>query len=423
MEFSRKSTMGSTPGTSRGDSPPRSTHDHHARQMSSLSYGGRPPSAQGSVRPSTSRSIRSIRLGGSLGLNSDITVESRPLTQQGLMTLKSNGQGPGRQVQDKSYYLSKLRTRKQELQAEIDIMNDEIDRLQKREPANVYLEQKQNSLNEEVISLKSLLADYNVVKEKVAAGVELDELKEELRSAKEKNEAVVKKVARLFNDRTRKEQSYKAAEEKIQFLEAEIRRRIDDEAPEIKARYVELQEDACRVAAEVERLELETQDITGSSHALEQDLRPAPPAKQKAVMLIEQLLNAEVELNRLKAEEVPNVQLSPEEARGAMLLKMRQNNAEIAKAEEKIKQVEDEVKNYEEKIAEADNSLSELKGGRAEKFLEMQRKERKMQAFIDSFDTMKHEHEEAARLVHQRIVQLLRQTNQWLKSANKNWIS
>nr|PNR52880.1 hypothetical protein PHYPA_009255 [Physcomitrium patens] len=129
-------------------------------------------------------------------------------------------------------------------------------------------------------------------------------------------------------------------------------------------------------------------------------------------MLIEQLLNAEVELNRLKAEEVPNVQLSPEEARGAMLLKMRQNNAEIAKAEEKIKQVEDEVKNYEEKIAEADNSLSELKGGRAEKFLEMQRKERKMQAFIDSFDTMKHEHEEAARLVHQRIVQLLRQTNQ-----------
>lgn len=93
----------------------------------------------------------------------------------------------------------------------------------------------------------------------VAAGVELDELKEELRSAKEKNEAVVKKVDRLFNDRTRwftnvllwtlglqffryledvlrtalefcsKEQSYKAAEEKIQFLEAEIRRRIDDE--------------------------------------------------------------------------------------------------------------------------------------------------------------------------------------------------
>lgn len=43
-------------------------------------------------------------------------------------------------------------------------------------------------------------------------------------------------------------------------------------------------------------------------------------------------------------------------------LQMRQNNAEIAKAEEKIKQVEDEVKNYEEKIAEADNSLSELKG-------------------------------------------------------------
>jgi hypothetical protein len=45
-------------------------------------------------------------------------------------------------VQDKSYYLSKLRTRKQELQVEIDVMNEEIDRLQKREPTNIHLEHK-----------------------------------------------------------------------------------------------------------------------------------------------------------------------------------------------------------------------------------------------------------------------------------------
>lgn len=50
--------------------------------------------------------------------------------------------GPGRQVQDKSYYLSKLRSRKQDLQAEIDVMHEEIARLQKREPINLHLEQK-----------------------------------------------------------------------------------------------------------------------------------------------------------------------------------------------------------------------------------------------------------------------------------------
>jgi len=115
-------------------------------------------------------------VGGSLGVNSEVKVESRPLTQQGLMTSRSNCQGalpplscmslltysssieslegrliffpctawpgPGRQVQDKTYYLSKIRIRKQELQAEIDIMNEEIEKLQKREPANVLLEKK-----------------------------------------------------------------------------------------------------------------------------------------------------------------------------------------------------------------------------------------------------------------------------------------
>jgi len=44
--------------------------------------------------------------------------------------------------------------------------------------------------------------------------------------------------------------------------------------------------------------------------------------KKREAMLTEQLLIAEAELSRLKAEEPPSVQLSPEEARGAMLLKV-----------------------------------------------------------------------------------------------------
>jgi hypothetical protein len=42
----------------------------------------------------------------------------------------------------------------------------------------------------------------------------------------------------------------------------------------------------------------------------------------------------------------------------------------------------------------------------------MQQKEKKMQAFIDDFDATRHKHKEAARLVQEKIVQLLKQTNQ-----------
>lgn len=50
--------------------------------------------------------------------------------------------GPGRQVLDKSYYVSRLMAKKQELQIEIDSMGGEIERLQRQGPATLHLEHK-----------------------------------------------------------------------------------------------------------------------------------------------------------------------------------------------------------------------------------------------------------------------------------------
>ncbi|KAH9563166.1 hypothetical protein CY35_05G110200 [Sphagnum magellanicum] len=143
------------------------TAGQHSRQ-SSISYGGRPPSAQSSIRPSTCRSGRSSSIrpgtpGGCIGLNTELKVESRPVAQQGMMSVRTSLQGhsflltmspsfwlhyqfdpnrPGRQVLDKSYYMSRLRSKKQELQSEINSMSDEIEHMQRRGPAAFQLEQK-----------------------------------------------------------------------------------------------------------------------------------------------------------------------------------------------------------------------------------------------------------------------------------------
>lgn len=55
--------MNSMAGSLKGESPPRSTYSHHTRQLSSISFNGQSPSIQGSLRPSTARSIRSFRHG------------------------------------------------------------------------------------------------------------------------------------------------------------------------------------------------------------------------------------------------------------------------------------------------------------------------------------------------------------------------
>ena len=53
---------------------------------------------------------------GAGGVNTDVQVADRPVTQQGMTGMRTAGaQGPGRQVADKSFFLNELRQKKSEL--------------------------------------------------------------------------------------------------------------------------------------------------------------------------------------------------------------------------------------------------------------------------------------------------------------------
>ncbi|BBN13942.1 intraflagellar transport protein 74 [Marchantia polymorpha subsp. ruderalis] len=192
----------------------------------------RPTSGQSSTiaRPLTGRSERNVRPhtpGGSIGLDTPLTVESRPVTHHGMISMRSPSQGPGRKILDKSYFLGKLRSKKQELQAEIDSMTIEIDRLQKMGPASVHLEHHQESLVEEVKILRGQLGDYNTVMEKVAAGVDLEQLKDNIKTMKETIDNERKKIDQIFSERSQKEREAAAFEKDACLLEAELERRLD----------------------------------------------------------------------------------------------------------------------------------------------------------------------------------------------------
>ena len=46
-----------------------------------------------------------------VGLKTNVQVADRPVTQQGMTGMRTGNQGPGRQIQDKSYYLGELRAK------------------------------------------------------------------------------------------------------------------------------------------------------------------------------------------------------------------------------------------------------------------------------------------------------------------------
>jgi len=68
---------------------------------------------------------------GGGALNSQISVGARPMTMQGLGGMQTGAKGPGRMVQDESFYLGALRKKSQELSAEIARLRGEAETKEK----------------------------------------------------------------------------------------------------------------------------------------------------------------------------------------------------------------------------------------------------------------------------------------------------
>ena len=105
-------------------------------------------------------------------LNTNIQVAERPVTQQGMMGMKPVSQGPGRQIQDRSYYMGELRKRCDELQGEINKMNGEAEQYNKDNETYTKFEKKYNMLITEVRKLQGDLADLNLIADKSRNGTD-----------------------------------------------------------------------------------------------------------------------------------------------------------------------------------------------------------------------------------------------------------
>lgn len=62
-------------------------------------------------------------------LNTSLSLEARPVTQQGLDGARMKTAGPVRQIADKTYYLAELRTKMSEIGREIRVLTDESTKL------------------------------------------------------------------------------------------------------------------------------------------------------------------------------------------------------------------------------------------------------------------------------------------------------
>eukprot|EP01137_Pigoraptor_chileana_P006479 Opistho-2@3226 len=346
-------------------------------------------------------------VGGAGGaLASQIQVGDRPLTQQGLTGLKTGSQGPQRMVQDKTFYLGQLRAKSNELLAEINRLNGEIESYNRDNSSYLTYEKRADGLARELKDPQGQLGDYNTLMDKINTEANMDDIVHDHVKLAQKNDREEKMIDDVFTERSEKEHQIKKIEDEIEAERRSAESLVSDLDPEKRRLFFRLREENDKLLNDLRVRQEELDKYTEKAKGFEEELR-MDRYKQMAVNLHDKIRVLKEKRDEIKKEvDGTAVENVPEE-RERLLAQVKEDNNQIASMEKKISEMQDKIKNANDIISQLDIDLDEHKSEANAKYHELLKRDREMQSFLDTYDeTRKGEAEKKSHL-EQNIVALL----------------
>jgi intraflagellar transport protein 74 len=150
-----------------------------------------------------------------MSIQKDVSISDRPVTQQGMMGIRQATAGPGRQVQDASFFVSLLRTKISECSAECTKMRSDIERIGKDSSLMTQLERKYEGLIKEVRELEGSLADYNLAMDKSRTSTDPSEITQYFAALKRRNEQASRDVDAVFMERQERDRGAQRLQDQV----------------------------------------------------------------------------------------------------------------------------------------------------------------------------------------------------------------
>ncbi|XP_066929512.1 intraflagellar transport protein 74 homolog [Clytia hemisphaerica] len=364
---------------------------------------GRPP-ATGMNLPTTARPGTRGGMGPGGALNSMVQISDRPVTRQGLGGIKTQGQGPQRQVMDKSYFLGILRQKMAELNNEIGKLTKEINQFNQENASYLSYEKRAENLAAEIKSLQGELADYNAIVDKLNTNAGFEDLKEDCEWLKSQNDKEAKTIDKLFAQKQDKETILKQLEIELQQERSKTQSVVADMTPDLQKKYSQLMKHSMQLQQELETKQQNLDNLNQKVDDLEEEVSQSP-VKQEAVSLYEKI--SELEEKRASLIEEMKKKESPTEERERLLRQVKEDNQEIARMEKRANEIREKTEKLQDEIGNLDMDLEEHHGERTAKYKELRKREADMQEFLDSFDTTKAAAEDKRSTLETSIVQTL----------------
>jgi intraflagellar transport protein 74 len=256
-------------------------------------------------------------------------VADRPITQLGVQGMKT-GRGSQRQVQDKTFYLGRLRSKIQELQSETARMNKDID-LQDQENATfLTYEKKAQGLAAELEELRKRLSDFNIMMDKVNTHTDVEEIQAEASALARRNDLEAQKTDSLFAERTMKEEEIQRLAAEINSQEQAAENIISQMDDATKERFTKLKSENASLKTELEAKEKELEQLTARGRTLEEEVAQSE-IKQEAVRLHKELAEALAKRDQWRQKD----QETPQQEKERLLKQVKEDNQEISSLEKK----------------------------------------------------------------------------------------
>jgi len=360
-----------------------------ANPMLASRSGARPPSG---MRLGTATGKGQAAAAGlqSVGLATNVVVDARPVTRQGLTGMHTKPLGPGRQIADDRYYLTELRTRIADITQEMKNMREESEQIAKDNLKYQQHERQYETTIAEVRSLEGQLADFNLALDKIRTNTAVDDIQEMHARLMQRNKQESGALDETFMQTQQIYKKTKNVEEKIEQIHEQAAERMASLGPDAQNEYSSLQEEQKGLQTEIDDKEGRIGELEHKINILQHKCKSHEyQVHQKGVALRKEkmrLLNQRAEL-----EEETDSSMSPEEMRDKLLQKVKDSNADMEATERRIKQLEDTVERYQEDIREKENELAEAKkhSQKAKKYEAVYERDRKMQEFIDDYANIK----------------------------------
>jgi intraflagellar transport protein 74 len=344
----------------------------------------------------------------SIGFTTNTKVVDRAVSRQGLTGAISGagGQKIERKIQDKSYYLTLLQTRLNNIQNEIIKMNDEIGKINSDMTQYGNLNKQYEILSKEVQDLEGELADYNLAGDKHRSGMRAEDIEEVYNRIKLYNKKKMDESDNLFLDKAKiMEQLQQIEQENNRVLQG-IEQRLLDLDPDQKNEYESIREENQNYVLQIYQLREEMADLNAQLVEGENMLRNNPN-KMEA-----HKLKDSINLLRRKKEELElqtnESGLSIDELKQRLMAKAKEQTMEKNNIDKKIPDTRKLIEANKKAIIEIEKEMKSQQSSDNTKAVDsIAEKDKEISAFIENHENIKRAHYKEIRAKEEVVLVLL----------------